>query len=112
MTSVLSGVSAVSTHAAPTVIRPAAPEVVEPGVLGAAAAQAAREITGVCADVRVEARIRRGAVELRMRLSVRYPMPVWQVSTVCRSHVLERMRSRFELPVRRLDIEMCGLVEL
>ncbi|MFF3571654.1 hypothetical protein [Nocardia jiangxiensis] len=112
MTSILSGVPVISTLAAPVVILPDARAVIDPGVVGAVAAQAAREITGVCADVRVEARIARGAVELSMRLSVRYPMPVWQVSTACRNHVTERVRSRFDLPVHRLEIEMRGLVEL
>ncbi|WP_084525785.1 hypothetical protein [Nocardia vaccinii] len=112
MTSILSGVPAVSTVATPAVIRPDASDVIDPGAVGAIAAEAAREITGVCADVQVRVRIVRGAAELSMRLPIRYPMPVWQVSSACRSHVVERVRERLDLAVRRLEIEMCELVEL
>lgn len=112
MASVLSGVPVVSTLAAPAVILPDPPEVISPGALGAVAAEAAREITGVGTKVQVAAHIVRGAAILRMRLPIRYPMPVWQVSSVCRTHVLERLRERLDLPVRRLEIEMCELVEL
>lgn len=111
MTSILSGVPAVSTVAMPAVIRPGSSAVTDPGAVGAIAAEAAREIAGVGAGVRVEARIVRGAAELSMRLPIRYPMPVWQVSSACRTHIAERVRNRLDLAVRRLEIEMCELVQ-
>ncbi|WP_157121676.1 Asp23/Gls24 family envelope stress response protein [Nocardia miyunensis] len=112
MTSIVGGVPAVSSPAATAVILRDAPEVTDPGAVGTIAAEAAREITGVGADVQVRARIVRGAAVLSMRLPIRYPMPVWQVSSACRTHVLERLRNRLDLSVRRLEIQMCELVEL
>lgn len=70
------------------------------------AAKAAGEITGVVGEVGVRAKLVRGAAVLRLRLPVRYPMPIWQVATVSRSHVLRRLAERFDVPVRRLDIEV------
>ncbi|MBU3066634.1 hypothetical protein KO481_34595 [Nocardia sp. NEAU-G5] len=72
---------------------------------------AAREITGVDAEVRVRAALDRGAAVLRVQVPVRYPMPIWQVTTACRAHVLERMRQRCGITVRRLDIEVIELTE-
>ena len=112
MTSFVSGGPGVSTLAAPAVILPDPPDVVDRRMVGAMVAEAAQEITGVCAEVQVDVKIARGAAELSIRLPIRYPMPVWQVSSVCRTHVLARMRDRLDIRVRRLDIEMCKLVEL
>lgn len=70
------------------------------------AAKAAAEITGVVGEVGVRAKLVRGAAVLRLRLPVRYPMPVWQVAAVSRNHVLRRLAERFDVPVRRLDIEV------
>jgi hypothetical protein len=85
---------------------------VDADAVGRIVAEAAREITGVCAEVQVRADVARGAAVLSMRVPIRYPMPVWRVTTACRALVLERMRERCGIPVRRLDIEVGELAEL
>ncbi|WP_024799565.1 hypothetical protein [Nocardia sp. BMG51109] len=71
---------------------------------------AAREVTGVARGVEAQARLSRGAAVLSVRVPIRYPMPIWQVTTVCREHVLRRMRERVGMPVRRLDIDVADLL--
>jgi hypothetical protein len=73
------------------------------------AEQAAREITGVDRDVEVRVKLAAGVATLRMRLPIRYPMPIWQVADVCRTHVRERLRDRAGVPMRRLDIDVSVL---
>jgi hypothetical protein len=112
MTSTVTGAArpAAEVEIAAGVMLPDPHAVVDADTVRAIVAEAAREITGVATDVRVRARLARGAAVLSMRLPIRYPMPVWQVSTVCRNHVLDRMRDRIGIPVRRLDIEVSELV--
>jgi len=93
----------------PTVV---AGDAVDADAVGRIVAEAAREITGVCAEVQVRADVARGVAVLSMRVPIRYPMPIWRVTTACRAHVLERMRERCGIPVRRLDIEVGELTEL
>lgn len=81
-------------------------------VVCAIVAEAAREITGVDAEVRVRAALDRGAAVLRVQVPIRYPMPIWRVTTACRTRVLERMRERCGITVRRLNIEVSELTEL
>ncbi|MBF6174870.1 Asp23/Gls24 family envelope stress response protein [Nocardia blacklockiae] len=73
--------------------------------------EAAREITGVAHDVQAHAKLVRGAAVLSLRLPIHYPMPIWQVATVCRAHVLRRVRERTGMPVRRLEIDVAELPE-
>lgn len=84
---------------------------IDANIVCAIVAEAAGEITGVCSEVQVRAVLARGSAELRMRVPVRYPMPIWRVTTACRAHVLERMRERCGIAVRRLDIEVSELTE-
>jgi uncharacterized alkaline shock family protein YloU len=85
--------------------------VADADVVCAIVAAAAREITGVDAEVRVRASLDRGAALLRVQVPIRYPMPIWQVTTACRAQVLKRMRERCGIAVRRLDIEVSELTE-
>ncbi len=111
MTSTVTGTAHPGTGPAVEVMAPDPPAVIDADAVRTIVTEAAREITGVSADVQVRARLTRGAAVLSMRLPIRYPMPIWQVSTVCRNHVLERMRDRTAIPVRRFDIEVSELVE-
>lgn len=88
------------------------PATLDSAALCEIAAEAAREITGVCPGVQVRADIARGSAVLTMRVPIRYPMPIWRVTTACRTHVLERMRERCGIALRRFDIEVGELTEL
>ncbi|MBF6326908.1 Asp23/Gls24 family envelope stress response protein [Nocardia transvalensis] len=77
--------------------------------VAAAAVAAAREITGVAPEVTVHARIRGNTATLSVRLPIRYPMPVWQIATVCRRHIAERVRQRAGLTISRMHIEIAAL---
>ncbi|WP_280270193.1 Asp23/Gls24 family envelope stress response protein [Nocardia wallacei] len=97
-----------------TAIEPATAPPVPAAEIDAAAVRrvvidAAREITGVAPGVEARARFSRGAAVLSLRLPIHYPMPIWQVATVCRAHVLRRVRERTGVPVRRLDIDVADL---
>jgi len=91
---------------------PQSESAVDADIVCAIVAAAAREIAGVDAEVQVRAALARGSAELSMRVPIRYPMPIWRVTTACRTHVLERMRERCGIAVRRLDIEVSELTEL
>ncbi|MFI5777541.1 Asp23/Gls24 family envelope stress response protein [Nocardia sp. NPDC051570] len=104
-----STVTDIASAAAESAFEPPRLRTVDDVSVAGLAVAAAREITGVDADVMVFARVRGTAVTLSVRLPIRYPMPVWQVAAVCREHIAERVRQRAGLTVRRMDIEVTGL---
>jgi len=73
------------------------------------AARAAREVVGVEPDVQVTARVTGDSAVLRVRLPVRYPMPVGQVADACRAHLRTRTRELCGLLVPRVEIEVSAL---
>ncbi|KZM70379.1 hypothetical protein [Nocardia terpenica] len=97
------------TALAPAPPLPDSPAAADAEAAGRIAADAAREITGVAAGVRARVKVTGGAATVTLHLPIRYPMPIWQVVTVCREQVLARLRDRLALPVRRLHIEVSDL---
>ncbi len=73
------------------------------------AAQAAREVAGVESGVQVVARIAGDSATLRVRLPIRYPLPIAKVAAECRAHLMERTRELSGLTVPRVDIEVSAL---
>ncbi|MBF6174866.1 Asp23/Gls24 family envelope stress response protein [Nocardia blacklockiae] len=73
------------------------------------ATRAAREVAGVEPDVQVIARVAGDTAVLRVRLPVRYPLPVGRVTDACRAHLIERTRELSGLAVPRVDIEVSAL---
>ncbi|MBB5911975.1 hypothetical protein BJY24_000842 [Nocardia transvalensis] len=101
--------STVSAIAPPTAPPPVPAAEIDADSVRQVVIDAAREITGVARDVSAQAKLSRGTATLSLRLPIHYPMPIWQVTTVCRDHVLRRMRERVGIPVRRLTIDVAGL---
>ncbi|WP_280388091.1 Asp23/Gls24 family envelope stress response protein [Nocardia wallacei] len=97
------------TAIAPATISPRPVEAIDANAVREVVTAAAREITGVARDVQAEVKLSRGTAAVALRLPIRYPMPIWQVATVCRDHVLRRMGERVGVPVRRLDIDVAEL---
>ncbi|MFF0541268.1 Asp23/Gls24 family envelope stress response protein [Nocardia thailandica] len=74
------------------------------------AARAAAEVDGVEPDVQVEAQVVGTGAGLRVRLPVRYPCSVTQVTDRCRAHLIARVTELTGLTVPRVDIEVTALV--
>ncbi|WP_245669511.1 Asp23/Gls24 family envelope stress response protein [Nocardia speluncae] len=73
------------------------------------AARAAREVPGVAEPVRVDAEVSGDRTALDIRLPVRYPEPVGQVTDACRAHLLRRTEELTGLDVFRIDIVVTEL---
>ncbi|WP_227996021.1 Asp23/Gls24 family envelope stress response protein [Nocardia australiensis] len=73
------------------------------------AAQAAREVAGVGADVQVDADVTGAHAALDVRLPVHYPSPIAGVSEACREHLVQRTAELTELAVSRVDIVVSAL---
>lgn len=74
------------------------------------AEQAAAEVAGVEPEVRVSAQVVGAGATLRVRLPVRYPLPVGRVTDECRAHLIARTEELTGLTVPRVDIEVAALV--
>ncbi|MFC9439658.1 Asp23/Gls24 family envelope stress response protein [Nocardia sp. NPDC057030] len=72
-------------------------------------AQAAREVAGVGADVRVDARVFANRTALDVRLPILYPSPVGRVTEACRAHLARRTSELTGLAVSGIDIEVTEL---
>lgn len=77
---------------------------------------AARRVFGVTAGSehaerrpRVTAEVHGSVCALRVRLSVRYPAPVAQVSEEVRQHLIDRLAALADLQVRAVDITVTAL---
>ncbi|GAB2685663.1 Asp23/Gls24 family envelope stress response protein [Nocardia thraciensis] len=97
------------TAIAPASAAPGPVEADDADAVRAVVTAAAREITGVAREVQAQVKLSRGTAVVSLRLPIHYPMPIWQVTTVCREHVLRRMRERVGVPVRRFDIDVADL---
>ncbi|MDO3651194.1 Asp23/Gls24 family envelope stress response protein [Nocardia mangyaensis] len=74
------------------------------------AERAAAEVAGVEPEVRVSAQVVGTGATLRVRLPVRYPLPVGRVTDECRAHLIARTEELTGLTVPRVDIEVSALV--
>ncbi|WP_433663780.1 Asp23/Gls24 family envelope stress response protein [Nocardia sp. CA-128927] len=72
-------------------------------------AQVAREVAGVGADVRVEARVFANRTALDVRLPILYPSPIGRVTEACRAHLARRTRELTGLAVSGIDIVVAEL---
>ncbi|MGV9411107.1 Asp23/Gls24 family envelope stress response protein [Nocardia sp. NPDC003693] len=74
------------------------------------AERAATEVEGVAAAVSVDALVTADTAVLRVRLPVRYPLPVARVAESCRAHLVERVAELAGLRVTGVDIAISALV--
>ncbi|MFD3743339.1 Asp23/Gls24 family envelope stress response protein [Nocardia sp. NPDC058633] len=74
------------------------------------AARAATEVAGVERDVQVSAQVIGAGATLRVRLPIRYPLPVARVTDECRAHLIARTEELTGLAVPQVDIEVSALV--
>lgn len=74
------------------------------------AARAATEVDGVTPEVSVEAEVTADTAALRVRLPVRYPLPVAQVAESCRAHLIQRVGELAGLMVTGVDIAISAMV--
>ncbi|MFG1797579.1 Asp23/Gls24 family envelope stress response protein [Nocardia sp. NPDC049149] len=72
-------------------------------------AQAAREVAGVGADVRVDAQMFGDRAALEVRLPITYPSPVDRVANACRAHLVRRTGELTGLAVTAIDIVVTEL---
>ncbi|CAM4485657.1 Asp23/Gls24 family envelope stress response protein [Nocardia ninae] len=71
--------------------------------------QAAREVAGVGADVRVDAEVYPDRTALAVRLPISYPSPIGRVTEACRAHLAGRTRELTGLAVTAIDIVVAEL---
>ncbi|QBS44362.1 Asp23/Gls24 family envelope stress response protein [Nocardia sp. CS682] len=71
--------------------------------------QAAREVAGVGADVRVDAEVYPDRTTLAVRLPISYPSPIGRVTEACRAHLAGRTRELTGLAVTAIDIVVTEL---
>ncbi|MEU0543146.1 Asp23/Gls24 family envelope stress response protein [Nocardia sp. NPDC005978] len=74
------------------------------------AERAATEVDGVAAAVSVDALVTADTTALRVRLPVRYPLPVARVAESCRAHLVERVAELAGLRVTGVDIAVSAMV--
>ncbi|NNH72257.1 Asp23/Gls24 family envelope stress response protein [Nocardia uniformis] len=74
------------------------------------AERAAVEVDGVGSRVSVDADVTSDAAALRMRLPIRYPLPVGRVAADCRTHVVARVGELAGLMVTGVDIVVSAMV--
>lgn len=74
------------------------------------AARAAREVDGVESGVTVDVRMSGDSAVLRVRLPIRYPLPVVRTAEQCRAHVIRRTGELTGVTVTGLDIEISAMV--
>lgn len=74
------------------------------------ATRAATEVAGVEPDVQVSAQVVGAGATLRVRLPIRYPLPVARVTDECRAHLITRTEELTGLAVPRVDIEVSAMV--
>ncbi|WP_067828861.1 Asp23/Gls24 family envelope stress response protein [Nocardia inohanensis] len=74
------------------------------------AARAATEIDGVRPQVTAEAEVTADTAALRLRLPVRYPLPVARVAESCRTHLIERVGALTGLTVTGVEIAIAAMV--
>ncbi|MBF6178625.1 Asp23/Gls24 family envelope stress response protein [Nocardia otitidiscaviarum] len=73
------------------------------------AAHAAAEVDGVGSQVGVDADVTSDAAALRVRLPVRYPLPVARIAESCRTHLIARVGELAGLTVTGVDIEISAM---
>ncbi|WP_410875861.1 Asp23/Gls24 family envelope stress response protein [Nocardia sp. A7] len=74
------------------------------------AARAATEVAGVEPDVQVSAQVVGVSATLRVRLPIRYPLPVARVTKECRAHLIARTEELTGMAVPQVDIEVSAMV--
>ncbi|MBL1076419.1 Asp23/Gls24 family envelope stress response protein [Nocardia sp. 2] len=74
------------------------------------AARAATEVDGVLPQVDVSAVVTTDTAALRVRLPVRYPLPVAAVTESCRAHLMARVAELAGLRVTGVDIAVSAMV--
>ncbi|MFI1912419.1 hypothetical protein [Nocardia sp. NPDC020380] len=74
------------------------------------AAQAAREVDGVEPDITVQADVSGEHAVLRVRMPIRYPLPVARVTEDCRRHLIGRASELAGVSVTAVDIVVTALV--
>lgn len=74
------------------------------------AAHAATEVDGVESQVSVDAEVTADTAALRVRLPVRYPLPVARVAESCRTHLIQRVGELAGLAVTGVDIAISAMV--
>nr|WP_280355755.1 hypothetical protein [Nocardia otitidiscaviarum] len=70
---------------------------------------AATEVDGVGSQVGVDADVTSDAAALRVRLPVRYPLPVARIAESCRTHLIARVGELAGLTVTGVDIEISAM---
>ncbi|UGT41669.1 Asp23/Gls24 family envelope stress response protein [Nocardia yamanashiensis] len=73
------------------------------------AARAAAEVDGVRPRVTADAEVTADTAALRLRLPVRYPLPVARVTESCRTHLIERVGELTGLTVTGVDIAVTAM---
>ncbi|MET9486444.1 Asp23/Gls24 family envelope stress response protein [Nocardia sp. NPDC006630] len=92
------------------VLEPAGRTTVSKRAVERIAARAAREIDGVADGVTVDASVTGDSAVLRMRLPIRYPLPVLRIAEECRTHVISRTGELTGVTVTALDIAIAAMV--
>ncbi|GGL46807.1 hypothetical protein [Nocardia jinanensis] len=72
--------------------------------VGRLAAAAAREVASVGGRPQVDATVSGDRIALEVRLPVRYPEPVGQITEACREHLIRRTEELTGLGVSHVDI--------
>ncbi|WP_327145528.1 Asp23/Gls24 family envelope stress response protein [Nocardia sp. NBC_01327] len=92
------------------VLEPAGRTTVSKRAVERIAARAAREVDGVVDGVTVDASVSGDSAVLRMRVPIRYPLPVIRIAEQCRTHVIRRTGELTGLTVTGLDIAIAAMV--
>ncbi|MEV0248965.1 Asp23/Gls24 family envelope stress response protein [Nocardia sp. NPDC050712] len=74
------------------------------------AERAATEVAGVESQVQANAQVVGNDATLRVRLPIRYPLPIGRIADQCRAHLIARTEELTGLTVPRVDIEVSALV--